>query len=224
MISPATLLLVAVAAVLASLAGAPWWASALTAIVVWAAKITLSARLSRLATSRPPRIDPFALREPWRLYVKDAIGSQRRFRRALEAIHDGPLRDRLSEIGSRVDHGVSECWEVARRGQRLTDARRAIDVDSARRAASATDPHPAVLEAANSEIGAYQRLAEREDEVKTSLEVLDARLHEAVARASEMATRTMSGDDIASVTDAIDGVVGDLEALRLGLDSVDGTR
>ncbi len=224
MISPFTVLLVAAAAALASLAGMPWWGAALVAAAVWAAKVLARSKLARLTASRPSRIDPFALREPWRLYVKDAIGSQRRFDRALESVARGPLRDRLSEIGIRVGRGVSECWEVARKGQQLTDARRAIGIESARRSAADTDAHPALLDAARSEIEAHERLTNRENEVRTSLEVLDARLKEAVARASEMATRAMAPDDIESITDAIDGVVGDLESLRLGLDSVDGTR
>ncbi len=224
MISPVTVLLVAAAAALASLAGMPWWGAALVASAVWTTKALAWARLARFAASRTPRIDPFALREPWRLYVKEAIGSQRRFNRALESVARGPLRDRLHEIGVRVDRGVSECWEVARKGQQLTDARRAIGIESARRSVADTDAHPALLDAANSEIDAHKRLTDRENEVKTSLEVLDARLKEAVARASEMATRAMAPDDIESITDAIDGVVGDLESLRLGLDSVDGAR
>lgn len=224
MISPITVLLVAGAAAVAYMAGLPWWAAALLAAAVWAARVLLASKLARLTASRPPRIDPFALREPWRLYVKNAIGSQRNFQRALQSVDTGPLHDRLSEIGKRVDRGVLECWEVARKGQKLTDARRAIDIGSAKRTIEEPDSHPALVEAANSKIAAHQRLKAREDEVKISLEVLDARLQEAVARASEMATRSMAADDLDSITDAIDGVVGDLESLRLGLDSVDGAR
>lgn len=224
MISPITVLLVAGTVAIALAADLAWWVAVLLAMTVWVSKALLSSRLARFAASRSPRIDPFALREPWRLYVKDALGSQRRFDSALDSVAAGPLRDRLAEINKRVERGVIECWEVAKKGQQLADARRAIDISSARRSAAKIDSHPALLEAAASEIAAHERLRTREDEVKVSLEVLDARLQEAVARASEMATRTMATDDLDSITDAIDGVVGDLESLRLGLDSVDGTR
>jgi len=223
-ISPLTVLAVAGVGALAYVSGLPWWGSILLALAVWGARVLMARRFSRFAASRSPRIDPFALREPWRLYVKDALGSQRRFDRALDSMAPGPLRDRLSEINKRVERGVLECWEVAKKGQQLADARRAIDIGSARRSAAKVDSHPALLEAAASEIAAHERLSSREDEVKVSLQVLDARLQEAVARVSEMATRTMAADDLDSITDAIDGVVGDLESLRLGLDSVDGTR
>jgi len=222
MISPATVLLVAAAVALASVSGLSWWAVLLVGAGVWVTKILISMRIARFARSRPMQIDPFALREPWRLYVMDAVDSQRRFRRALETIGNGPLHDRLDEIGTRVDRGVSECWEIARKGQQLTDARRAIDVDSARRTVAQPEAHSVLLEAAQSEVNSHRRLAEREDAIKTKLQVLDARLEEAVARTAEMSTRTLVSNDIDSITDAIEGVVGDLESLRLGLDSVDG--
>jgi len=224
MISPTSVLFPLAGAALALVAGLPWWAAMLVAIVAWMGKTWASARIAMLASSRGPRIDPFALREPWRNYVKDSLGSQTRFRRSLEKVGDGPLQLRLTEIGQRVDRGVEECWEVARKGQQLTDARRSIDVSSAQRTADAPDGHPDLIAAASSEIAAHQRLADREESVKTSLKVLNARLDEAVARVAEMATRTSAVDDLAGITNAIDGVVGDLESLRIGLDTVDGIR
>ena len=224
MISPVSVLLPLAGAALALAAGLPWWGALLVAILVLAGKAWASTRLARLTSSRGPRIDPFALREPWRNYVKDALGSQNRYQRTLEEVGDGPLKQRLTEIQRRVERGVEESWEVARKGQQLTDARRSIDVSSARRTADTPDGHPDLVAAAKSEIATHDRLNDREESVKTSLEVLNARLDEAVARAAEMATRTDSVDDLAGITDAIDGVVGDLESLRIGLDTVDGIR
>jgi len=224
MISPMSILLPVSGAALILLVGLPWWAAAVGAVALWIARAWLSSRFARLASTRKPRIDPFTLREPWRNYVKDAISSHKRFDRTLESVESGPLRDRMTEIGDRVERGVEECWEIARKGQQLTDARRSIDIASARRSASDPDGHPDLVAAAKSEVAAHERLAAREDTLRTSLEVLDARLDEAVARASEMATRATSVDDLSGITNAIDGVVGDLESLRIGLDTVDGIR
>ncbi len=224
MISPATLLLIAGGVALASVSGLPWWGVVLVGAGTWSVKVLISTRLARFARNRPQQVDPFALREPWRLFVMDAIDSQRRFRRALKSVEQGPLHNRLAEIGARVDRGVTECWEVARKGQQLADARHAIDVDSARRTVSKPESPSVLIEAAQSQIGAHQRLADREGDIEASLRALDARLDEAVARAAEMSTRSMGAHDVASISDVIDGVVGDLEALRLGLNSVDGAQ
>jgi len=224
MISPASVLLPLGGAALALFAGLPWWSAILVAAVVWSSKIGVSSLIARSQSSRGPRIDPFTLAEPWRNYVKDALGSRTRFRRALSGLEDGPLLVRLSEIGRRVDRGVEECWEVARKGHQLTDARRSINLADAKRSADTPGTHPDLVSAANSEIAAHQRLVTREESLKTSLEVLNARLDEAVARAAEMSTRADTLDDLADITNAIDGVVGDLESLRIGLDTVDEIR
>jgi len=224
MISPLSILIPAAGAALAILIGLPWWSAIVIAVALWLAKAWASSRLAHLASTRKPRIDPFTLREPWRNFVKDALSSHSRFDRTLRNIDKGPLRDRMAEIGERVEHGVEECWEVARKGQQLTDARRSIGIASARRSASDSTGHPDLIAAAKSEIAAHQRLTQREDELKTSLEILDARLDESVARASEMATRVTDVDDLSGITNAIDGVVGDLETLRIGLNTVDGIR
>lgn len=224
MISPSSVLFPLGGAALALFAGLPWWSAILVAVVAWSSKIGASSLIARSQSSRGPRIDPFTLAEPWRNYVKDALGSRTRFRRALKDVEDGPLLVRLSEIGGRVDRGVEECWEVARKGHQLTDARRSINVAAAKRSVETPGNHPDLISAANSEMAAHKRLTAREDSLKTSLKVLNARLDEAVARAAEMSTRADTLDDLTDITNAIDGIVGDLESLRIGLDTVDEIR
>ena len=72
------------------------------------------------------RIDPFALNEPWRFFVRDALQARNRYRSTVAALDDGPIADRLRDMGRQIDAGVEESWRVARRGQAIADARRTI--------------------------------------------------------------------------------------------------
>ena len=49
------------------------------------------------------------------------------------------------------------------------------------------------------------------------------RLDESVVRASELGTRAGGAEDIDAIEASITDMVGSLEALRLGLDDVEGT-
>src|SRR5918998_325948 len=120
----------AVAAVL----GLPVWAAVLLGLAVWA----LNGWRLLPRAPRPERIDPFTVQEPWRRFVQDALQARNRFADAVTRVQPGPLRDRLDEIGQRMQTGVDECWQVARRGEALTRARRGIDLaDVDRRLAQA---------------------------------------------------------------------------------------
>ncbi|MEK9999914.1 MAG: hypothetical protein VW623_07380, partial [Acidimicrobiaceae bacterium] len=62
----------------------------------------------------------------------------------------------------------------------------------------------------------------REERTRTELESLDVRLDEAVARVTELGTRAGGVAELDEVAASIDTVVRELEALRLGLDDVEG--
>src|SRR3546814_13643324 len=88
-------------------------------------------------------MDPFALSEPWRHYVQDALQANRRFKEAVDSARQGPLRDRLQEIDDRVETGVREVWRIARRGHDLVDAPRRVAPDPIRREIAATSANAA---------------------------------------------------------------------------------
>ena len=221
-ISPITIALVAGAVALTFLLSG----SLIAAIVVGIAVYVLRVLVSRLIASRvaalPRRVDPFALREPWRFFVRDALRAQSRFTDALTNTEPGPLRDRLLEIGESLDNGVEQAWKAAQRGQQLTDARRRIDGPRLQRqleGLDATDPRRSGLEA---QLATHGRLAEREERTRNELESLDVRLDEAVAQVTELGTRAGDVDELDEVAASIGNVVRELEALRLGLDDVEG--
>ena len=220
-ISPITIALVAGAVALTLLLSG----SLIAAIVVGIAVYVLRVLVSRLIASRvaalPRRIDPFALREPWR-FSSATRSAQTRFTDALTDTEPGPLRDRLLEIGESLDNGVEQAWKAAQRGQQLTDARRRIDGPRLQRqleGLDAADPRRSGLEA---QLATHGRLAEREERTRNELESLDVRLDEAVARVTELGTRAGDVAELDEVAASIGNVVRELEALRLGLDDVEG--
>ena len=224
MISPLTVGLVGGAIALVLVVGGRWWLASLAAVVIWVLRIGIAWRLAERVKNLPHRIDPFALREPWRFFVRDALAAQRRFSAATGAFDPGPLRDRLIEIAARVDQGVEECWEVAQRGQDLTDTRRTIDIEHIRRTVDSAvlPPGDARRSSAEAQLASHDRIQELEDDTRTRLEILDARLEESVVRAAELSARTADVDQLDDIADAVDGIVGDLESLRLGLDAANG--
>src|SRR3954447_6123610 len=52
-----------------------------------------------------PGINPKELDEPWRGLVQQILDASRRFDRALQGVRSGPLRDRLGQLGERLETG-----------------------------------------------------------------------------------------------------------------------
>src|SRR5688500_17488290 len=77
-------------------------------------------------------IDPFAVNEPWRRFVSEALQARARFEQSIGTMKAGPLRETLDDIGDRLQDAVDECWRVARRGQAVADARSLINVEGTR--------------------------------------------------------------------------------------------
>lgn len=167
--------------------------------VVVAAGVAWAGRAALRKGAAKERIDPFTLTDPWRSFVQDAQSAQNRFVRVVEGVQDGPLRERLSDINGRVADGVRSAWRIARNGHTL---------------------HKMVLEVGGSS-DSITRMRAREKEFSDKLAALIKHLDEAVARAAELATGQLGGVD--AVAEDVNGVVDDLEALRLSFEEVDGS-
>ena len=174
------------------------------------------------------RIDPFALNEPWRYFVRDALQARNRFRSTVEALDPGPIDDRLREMGQQIDAGVEECWRIARRGQAIADARRTIKRDKVERQIAelaAEDDSPGAdrrLESLQSQLASGDHLGDVLDDAERRLKVLDTRLEQSVTRAIDVSARL--GDDLAlsTVEEDMTLLVDELEALREALDDTEG--
>jgi hypothetical protein len=222
LLSPAGILVAVAFVVVAWLSDFPLWLAVPIGVALWAANVW---RLLR-PRDRPERIDPFTLQDPWRRFVQEALQARARFGEAVSRAPDGPLRDRLREIAERMDTGVTECWLIAKRGQALVEARRGIDVPALERklAASRSEggapdaaraPEVQALEAQRASAQRLDRVIER---TRTELQVLDARMDEAVAKTLELSAQASAEAGVARLTGDVDAMVTEMEALRLALE------
>jgi hypothetical protein len=226
MTSPSALALAAAAAGVALLADAPLVAP-VAAVGAWAARVALAVP----RRERRERLDPFTLSEPWRFYVRDAMQAAARYERAVAGARSGPLRERLEEIGRRIDEAVQECWRVAKRGHALEDGVKAMDLPRTQRKLEAAeadrDPTAAgslddAIRSMRSQVESAERLRRVAQDAKDRLRLLDARLEEAVSRALELSLQAESDTALSGLGADVDAVVLDLEALRLAIEETSG--
>lgn len=226
--SPSGLLLAGAGASIAILAGAPLAVAAGAAALAWVARVAVAAPRRK----REDRIDPFTLGDPWRRFVSDGLQARARFQRTVDRTRGGPLRDRLSELGARLDDAVRECWRVACQGDALEGALKQLDVagvqrelaetkqEKRRSKSAAVDRTIAALEA---QLASAQRITAVWQDARDRLRLLNAQLDEAVARAIELSVRG-AGDvsDVTPLADDVNTLVSDLEALRQALEETGG--
>ncbi|HEX2577623.1 MAG TPA: hypothetical protein VHK88_14820 [Aquihabitans sp.] len=178
-----------------------------------------------------PAADPVAALDlaavPPRLVavVQGAVEARHRWGAVVAGLAPGPLADRLTELGARIDAGVADVHATAVRVGEAERVLAALDVDgataafkAARRRAADGDPPPE-LEALEARFTSVQRILNSAAEAEERLRVLDARLLAAVARGAEVAL-TADGDALRSLGDDLDGVVSELGALRSALSSL----
>ena len=110
------------------------------AAVAWGGRV--AAAIPR-GDKRRNRIDPFVLSDPWRRYVQASLAAQDRFERTVEGTPEGPLRERLTAIGGRLEQGVDEVWQVASRGDDIDGGLATLDVRQAQAELARLDQEPA---------------------------------------------------------------------------------
>jgi hypothetical protein len=229
MTSPSAILLAGGGAAVAIAGGLPLLAAPFIGALAWGGRVLAAVPRA----PRQERIDPFTVNEPWRRFVQEALQARSRFDEAVRRAEPGPLRDRLGEIGTRIDDGVQQVWQIARRGQSLAQARRGLDPVEIQRQlaeveADASQPWAAgsALERAAEALRAQLATVERMDrvigEAHSKLRLLDARLDEAVARTLELSVRAYDPAALGGVGADVDGVVTEMEALRQALEETGG--
>jgi len=187
----------------------------------------------RARSEEPAAIDPWAVPEPWRGFVRQALGAQRRFAQAIASGPPGLLGERLgADTLSRLAEGVQHVWSAARQGAVLTGAgpSRTAQLSEdlhraqAQRLGLGPGAPPAQAEAAGREeeaVAAQLRAARRGEaaveELTTRLRLLTARLDEAVTSAVSLNLAEQDGVALAGWTDPVMSVVDDIDALHQGL-------
>ena len=224
--SPSAVLLAGAGMSAGVLTGLPVAAAALVGVAAWAARVALA--VPRRA--RGERVQPSAVAEPWRHFVRDALRARDRFAQAVHRSRPGPLRDRLEDVGRRLDQAVDECWRIARQGDSLEGALRQLDAQAVRaeldqiraERAWARGESTASLERAEQSVRAQLASVERLERVASDaanrLRVLNAQLDEAVAQAVELSVSSSDSSQLSPLSADVDSVVGELETLRQALE------
>jgi chromosome segregation ATPase len=221
MTSPSAILLAGGGAAVTILAGLPLLAAAGIGALAWAGRVAF-------AIPRAPRrehIDPFALADPWRGFVHAALQAQARFDRTVQSAKAGPLRDRLAEIGERVETGVNESWHVANRAQEISTAIEQLDTKEAKAQLAAlaqdtttsSESRTSTEESLRAQIASADRMDAIVRDARDRLRLLDARLDEAAARAVELSVDA-NDEGMLGLSSDVDNVVSDMEALRQALE------
>jgi hypothetical protein len=186
-------------------------------------------------------IDPFAVPEPWRQYVRDAVAARQRFDAALAQWPAGPQRDRLVLLQPRLWQGTYEVWSVAQRGaamgattpgsaagglvrpsagQLSSELQR---VQAERQRTPRSDRQAALVrseEAIAAQLRAAHHSTEAQAEVLDRLRLLTARLDEVVTQLLELGLEQAGGPvegPSDTVAGSVDALVEEIEALHEGL-------
>lgn len=218
--SPLGIVLFGVGTAGAVLVGAPLVAAAGVGALVWGGRVLVS--VPRDAARY--QVAAGSLGEPWRSYVQAAKSSKSRFDDVVRSMTNGPLKDRLWELATKLEEGVAESGRIATRGNAISGAIGSLDTSAARAelaqfaAQAGPTPSPSMAETMRSleaQVAAGDRLESAARQAAERLRLLDARFDELVARAVEVSLGT--GDSDVLVAD-VDGLVTDLESLRIALD------
>ena len=148
---------------------------------------------------RRERIDPFGVGDPWRRSVQRALQAEARYRQAVSGVAPGPLRERLDDIGGRIEQATEECWRMARRGDALEDAVAALDEGDAK-----------------------VRLEATVTDARAQLGRLEAGLAHAVNRAVELSVHSADIPDPAGPDDDMQRLEDEIAALRSAMDELSG--
>jgi hypothetical protein len=174
--------------------------------------------------AKPSQIDPFVLGEPWRQLVQGSQSAARRLQTTIAGVADGPLKARLQSIAGEIDGAIRQGWEIARRGDEIDDAVRALDPTSlrsklatleARQAGDASADTEAAIASVRGQIDTAERLKQQSRQTADQLRLTQTQIDELVARASEV---KLGASDTDRYAHDVDEVVLQLEALRQAIE------
>ncbi len=214
--SPSAIVATGVGASVGVLTGLPVIGILGLAVAAFAARV-LSA-VPRAPEQR--RVDTRGLQEPWRGLLGEVIDAGRRFDKALATVQSGPLKERLSTIGGRLQTGINEAARIAHAGQQLSSGRAQIDTNRiqaelATASSGARTPRSEqTIKAITSQLASAERLDATIAETYDKLRLLDARIDETVTRTIELSVSQSGSDDLSALGPEVDSIVSDLEALR----------
>ena len=219
MMSPSAIIATGAGASLGILIGAGPIGAVLLGAAGWLARVGLA--LPRRASTGLGR--PEDLPEPWRGFVEDARDANTSFGDAIRATRSGPLRDRLTEIGANLQHGVEVCHTIALRGAAISRARRRIDVTKIARELAGIprdgrDSNVQTIAALQAQLDTAARMDEIIRDTRDRLRLQNARMDESVARAIELSVKAEDVNELEGLGDNVGSLVTQLDAMRQALD------
>ena len=227
MMSPLGILLFGAGTAIGVMGKLPFVGALGVGIAAWAARVLVAVPRNQSLTPGG-RVDAFALSEPWRGYVQGAQSSKLRYDRVVASTPTGPIRDRLTELGGRLDAGIADCWRIASRGDTIDSAlgqlntpQAQLELAEARRQLSARGTSPSLestIRSLEAQVASADRMKNVSGDARDRLRLLDARLDELVARAVEV---SVGSGDSGALSGDVDDIVNDLESLRLALEETD---
>jgi hypothetical protein len=162
--------------------------------------------------------DPFTVQEPWRQFVQGAQGAAVKLQLTIDAASDGPVKDRMEAVREKLEHGMGETWQIARRGHEIDQAVHRLDPTALRSKLDTLqqqDDADALIASVESQLASVDRLKEQSTRTSNRLRLAQTRVDELVARAAEISIG--AGDTDAYEHDVEDLVV-ELEGLRLAVE------
>ena len=166
---------------------------------------------------------PADLPEPWRAFVEDASAANTSFGDAIRSTRPGPLRDRLTEIGVNLQHGVEVGHTIALRGAAISRARRHIDATAISRELESIprdgrESTTETIAALQAQLDTAARMDEIIRDARDRLRLLNARMDESVARAIELSVKAEDVTELDDLGDNVGSLVMQLDAMRQALD------
>lgn len=174
--------------------------------------------LKAMPRDKRTRIDPFTVQEPWRQFVQGAQQSATKLNETIDAATDGPIKDRMQGVREKLEHGMDETWQIARRGHEIDQAVRRLDPTALRSKLETLQGQADSREAIASveaQLESVERLKEQSTRTSNRLRLTQHRLDELVARATEV---SIGAGDTDAYEHDVDDLVVELEGLRLAVE------
>lgn len=176
-----------------------------------------------------PGTDVRGLVDPWRSLMQGIIDARHRYDKAIASVRPGPLRDRLVEVGTKLDDAVDDASRIARAGNTLSEGRKQIDVPRIRLDLDFAQSNPQserssqTIRAIEAQLASADRLDRTIYDTYEQLQLLDARLDETVTRTVEIAVTQVDAQAMGGIGSEVESIVSEMEALRLAVEETDDT-
>lgn len=192
--SPLTIAVAVVGALVGALIGSLAGPVGAVLIAVLGALVAVGVRVVTAGAATAPStvIDPFTVQEPWRRLTQDALKARTTFHEAIDRTAAGPIRERLDDIGRRVDAAVDEVWHNARAGHDLAAAQRRISAES----------------------DSARRLGEQVTTTEARLRKVNDDLTSTIALAIELSVSASAPDEFNSIETTVSSIAIELDAIQ----------